>query len=362
MADLMDNRRMIIASSPYLVQENASEPVISLSVPNLASFNVHYGVKQGGSGTPSVTNKRPISPWYSVSAYADGVEIYDKSLGSIAGGVYNIDYDGQTGIASGIYISQTISASSAISSYTTSGSSSIFWGYAGNVNIYNNPEVTIYSNMFNWTGYHYNYGTVPDWSFAGSSSYPNSFWVKVPTSVLSASSLAGAQQWVANNPIQIVAPKKTGAYSADIGSINVALARGLRTISTDPSVSHVTTFDVSYWTNEDLTNLYTAGDRTFERWVTIPIDLPIGTYRFSAVATSADTDASKCLVRFENGNESAATEDANLLTRSTNGESHSLTFHCTTTVTKVVLYASTNWPLGNGDTATFTKIRIERIG
>lgn len=247
--DLNLNRRRIIASAPHLIRVREKEPVIDVAIPNIVSLNIDGGIRQSGSGAPSVFNKRSITPWYTFYVNSDEDEIIAKSLGTLAGNVYDIHYDSQTGIVTTSYISQTITTSSSFSSYTTRGNSSIFWGYAGNLAIYNNPEVTLYSNMFTWSGYHYGYDTAPDWSFAGSSAYPNSFWVKVPTSILPASSLAGATQWALENQIQVVAPGKAGGQSVDVGASNVVLTRGRHTITAHPTLAPYTTFDITYWTH-----------------------------------------------------------------------------------------------------------------
>lgn len=112
-------------------------------------------------------------------------------------------------------------------------------------------------------------------------------------------------------------------------------------------------------------NLYTGGDMTWTNMYKLMFPLPVGIYRFSAAATSTDTDASVCCVRFMTGNDQSASTEGELdsyINRSSSGESHSFIAHCTQPVDHLYLYASSNWPKGKDDTVTFRNIRIVRIG
>ena len=112
-------------------------------------------------------------------------------------------------------------------------------------------------------------------------------------------------------------------------------------------------------------NLYTGGNLTFDNMYKLMLNLPAGIYYFSAAAISTDTDSSICCIRFMTADDSSSateTETQGVINRSTAGESHGMTYHCTTETDHIYLYASRNWPLGQGDTATYRNIHIERIG
>lgn len=115
----------------------------------------------------------------------------------------------------------------------------------------------------------------------------------------------------------------------------------------------------------DAANLYKGQDVTFTRFASIALPglfLSPGTYRFSAVVTSSDTDDSVCMTRFMHTTEQDANGTVYKIERSVNGEPHSLIFECQYTTYFLYFYASSNYPKGTDDVATYKDIRIERIG
>lgn len=240
---VMDERRRMIAAQPHLVSVSGTALSVELAEPKIERVRINLGFQQSGSGVPSVNNVRTIVGWTDAAILIDGVSltVNPASLGSVLHGYY----DTKTGIRWADCTSQTLSGSStgSISSYSSRGTSSIFWGYCGNLTIYNTENMVL-SNMFTFGGYGYNYDGVADWTICGSSSYPNSFWVKLPTSALSAASLDGAKAWVTDHPIQVVSKRASGTTETSIGTKQITLARGPHTITAGAGLDSV---DVDYW-------------------------------------------------------------------------------------------------------------------
>lgn len=248
MGNLMDERRRIIAAQPHLASAFAETQTCVFVEPKIEYLRLYFTPRYDGTGTPSGSNKYSISRWYGLSVHV-GNKLFSKSLSDAGyGGALNGYYDLVTGAFVSNWSANTATASSSISSYSNRGSSSIFWVYASGVKVYNSQDVTLLSNMFTWTGSHYNYDTVPDWSFAGSSSYKNSYWVKVPNSVLPALSLDGAKTWVGSNNITVIGPSAS-PISVNIGEISDLEAdRGSQIVSSANSFGTVM-FSLTYWTH-----------------------------------------------------------------------------------------------------------------
>lgn len=241
--EMLQAKRRIMLNQPHLEHASGSLFTCDFAEPPLKNVIVNVGPDQRGSGTPTGTNIR----WLygrSTADFSIGNQSYSKSLGvALFGGSYNCD----TGLILSKYTSQSATSSSSFSSFSDRGNSVIFWIYYSAVLIYNNPAVPLYSNMFTFVGYHYNYDTVPDWSFAGSSSYKNSVWFKIPKSVLSEVSLNGVKQWVAQNGnIQIVGPRNSGTTSSSTTTLSVSAPRGIQTVD---AVYPNNTISFDYWTH-----------------------------------------------------------------------------------------------------------------
>lgn len=242
---VMEIRNRIIKSAPHLAHASGEEFDIVIAEPPIANMKIGISPIQSGSGIPSGSNKRSISGWGTIRVYF-GIEYVDISMGNFTG-ILHGSYDCESGNVISDWGLRTLIGDTNITSFSNRGSSSIFWGYVSNLKIYNSPQETLISNMFSWTGYHYSYDAVADWSFAGSSAYPNSFWVKVPNSVLPALSLDGAKSWVNDNNIQVAAPLKNGASTGNIGATAVSAPRGFQTVSTVNRFGKITT-EFDYWT------------------------------------------------------------------------------------------------------------------
>lgn len=106
-------------------------------------------------------------------------------------------------------------------------------------------------------------------------------------------------------------------------------------------------------------NLCPENNITFENSQQIKFEtpLPIGTYTASAIVESTDTDSSVCLMLFSYQDGSAIEV---YIGRSSDGERVSRTFELTQDATRVRIYASEGYSLSVGDTATFTKLQIEK--
>lgn len=239
--DMMERHRMIEAQ-PHLATASGTSLSVVVAEPKAERVRVNLGFRQSGSGTPSASNVRTLSGWYLPGIKIDGTDI--TTVPESLGGMIHGYYDSKSGVKYYDYILQTLTDGTGISSYSTSGSSSIFWGYCGQLAIYNSDN-TVLSNMFTFYGYNYDYAGASDWQIGGSSSYPNSFWAKIPTSVLSEGSLDGVKEWIASHNIQVVAPRKSGPVATEIGTMSISLPRGQHTISAFSG----STIELDYWTH-----------------------------------------------------------------------------------------------------------------
>ena len=100
-------------------------------------------------------------------------------------------------------------------------------------------------------------------------------------------------------------------------------------------------------------NLLSLPDETFVQFAEHEIDpIPAGTYIYSGIVTSTDTDGNKCAIIFLD--ESKNTLVSKLLDRST-GTTRiaSSEFTVSSAIKYVRLYASNGYPSGEGDTANF---------
>ena len=162
-------------NAPHLVTVSGTSFDIAVAEPRIEGLVARLHPRQAGSGAPSVNNKRAIAGWSWPSVTIDGnTYTSPESLGGVLEG----SFDYMTGYKVSEYTSQTLSGTSSATSYTKSGNSSIFWGYFGNIAIYNAVYKPLYCNMFTFVEYSYDYAGVPDWSFCGASAYPNSVWFK----------------------------------------------------------------------------------------------------------------------------------------------------------------------------------------
>lgn len=103
---------------------------------------------------------------------------------------------------------------------------------------------------------------------------------------------------------------------------------------------------------KNICNLGTiTGTRNTEQYV----DIPIGTFTISFVATSSDTDASTCSIVFIYADNTLSTA-----IQFNRGTRESYTFTNSKRVTSIRFYASDNYSHSTGDTFSFTDIQIEK--
>lgn len=241
---MIDRKRLFVASAPHLETASGQDFNVNVAEPKIEEFVLHLHPQQAGSGTPSVDNKRPLSGWYFPTLKIDGTAVtFPQTLNGMYNGTYNL----KTGYKVTEYTSASLSGTSSVTSYTKSGDSSIFWGYFSSITIYNAVYRPLYSNMFTFVEYSYNYAGVPDWSFCGSSAYPNSVWFKVPTSVLPEASLAGAKAFLDANPVQIVGPRT--ARTEYVATALPVLTRGVHNIELVSNYSSDSYAEITYWTH-----------------------------------------------------------------------------------------------------------------
>lgn len=241
---MIDRKKIFVMSSPHFTTSSGQDFDVVIAEPKVENFILHLHPQQAGSGSPSVNNKRSLSGWYYPTLKIDGSDIsFPKTLN----GMYNGTYDLKTGYKVTEYTSASLSGNSNVTSYSKSGNSSIFWGYFSSITIYNAVYKPLYSDMFTFVEYSYNYAGVPDWSFCGSSAYPNSAWFKVPTSVLSEASLAGAKAFLNANPIQMVGPRSSGSRTEFVETAFPEISRGVHNIKLIPNFSSDSYAEIQYW-------------------------------------------------------------------------------------------------------------------
>ena len=129
--------------------------------------------------------------------------------------------------------------------------------------------------------------------------------------------------------------------------------------SGDPSPDNVRPF--SGHTQADIKdvgkNLWDDGNISGSRYTTVNLTNPIsaGTYTFSAVVTSSDTDATTCLV-FDATTNSALGQ----IERNVSGSRTYITFTTDHTINALMLFASDNYNHGASDSFSFNNIQIEK--
>ena len=109
-------------------------------------------------------------------------------------------------------------------------------------------------------------------------------------------------------------------------------------------------------------NLYRGGDKTFTLFQKVEnvFELSPGTYSFYASVTTTDTDASSNLVLFYQASPNESGTVSLVMTRQKGIITGTVTF--TKVIRCMALYASDNYTHSLGKTATFSNIRIEKIG
>ena len=249
--EIIQAKRRIMLDQPHLETKSGRSVTIRNDVPKIDSIRLFTGPNYQGSGVPSGDNVRTIGGVYWPAIYIDGT--WNRVSSANTQGTYGGIYDTKTGILTNTWSMQTVTGGSAVTSYSNRGDgTSIFWLYFSNLKLYNDPDITLLSNMFTWAGQSAGY-SLPVWSFSNNASYPQSCYVKVPTSVLPADQLAGAKKWVANNNVQVAAPYRYTPSTVNIGPKNFVLGRGTITITIDErkidDPYFVDKLWVTYWTH-----------------------------------------------------------------------------------------------------------------
>ena len=102
-------------------------------------------------------------------------------------------------------------------------------------------------------------------------------------------------------------------------------------------------------------NLYSLGDKTFTLTADyiLPFLIPEGTYTFSGIFNSTDTDRTNCAVGF------VYEDDSPIIKLFSRGVRTFNTFVFTKKVKALRVYASEGYPTSTGDTGTFTNMQLE---
>lgn len=126
----------------------------------------------------------------------------------------------------------------------------------------------------------------------------------------------------------------------------------------DKNISNikVSNQSASYPVNLPVENLLNIGTATFELAKTYTgLNIPAGTYTFSAKVTSSDTDYSKSRVYFYNSSDAQITYIDLSRDVRTSG-----TITINDTIAKITMYASTAYGVSSGDTATYENVQLEK--
>ena len=164
---------------------------------------------------------------------------------------------------------------------------------------------------------------------------------------------------------------KTDAELADVKSAitNVTDTLGMNGESIDRGTGHPLSLSLeegtkvflefntaeSYFvTGKNLCSLGTVQFTQAKKY-SMPYKLPQGQYVFSCVATSTDTDSTKCMVCLFNGSSAVTT-----LTTFDRGTRQNIVFNTSAEWDAMYFYASNDYSTGAGDTATFADIQVEK--
>lgn len=100
-------------------------------------------------------------------------------------------------------------------------------------------------------------------------------------------------------------------------------------------------------------NLINVTDEAIDAYKLYNLDLPAGTYTFSASVTSDDSDAIESLAVFK------PVDDSNIYIRFQRDVRQSFTFTTTLPLNRLDLYAGTNYASSIGDIATWSEVQLE---
>ncbi len=146
---------------------------------------------------------------------------------------------------------------------------------------------------------------------------------------------------------------KVESYKGDIVTFQAEEEVPLRDLDVDITAQQDLHGYDSPWPAGGGKNKCSLADQTFEQYKEVEVDeIPAGSYIYSAVITSTDTDASQSSVVFlDSGKTTLATK---AIDRSVGGSRVSTSFTVSSPIKYIRLYAATSYPSGAGDTATFT--------
>lgn len=129
-------------------------------------------------------------------------------------------------------------------------------------------------------------------------------------------------------------------YSGGFASPSLDWSQEIESIS-DPSVTIIGK------------NLVNVAEEEINVYKLYDLDLPAGTYTFSAIVTSNDTDASDCLAVFK------PADDSNIYVRFSRDIRQSMTFTSELPIVRMDLYAGTNYASSDGDVAVWKDVQLE---
>lgn len=110
-----EDRMRMIASQPHKFSAAGNTLYVDIGEPKIGKLEVEFGPRQGGIGTPSPTNVRPIYGWSEINAqFHTGKNLFDKNNVEIG---KNIGTDG----------SITDSAAARLTDYIPIGGQCVFW-------------------------------------------------------------------------------------------------------------------------------------------------------------------------------------------------------------------------------------------
>ena len=232
MGDIMDRRREIIASQPHLVTASGSAVLVNIAEPKIERLMVSFLPVQTGSGTPSPSNVRPIMGYATIMA-SIGTMPVDIGLG----GTY---YGGTVDLVSGVMTVTMIGFNPAtlpsLAKDSATSTAFVLSIRKPNNDLPNRKEGGAFiSNRFSTE---ISSGTPGRMSESGSY-----FYLILPASELSESTVNGARAWLTDHPT-VVAYEPVTPQTVTLTPQTIAALRGQQTVT-----SPAGTVEISYWTH-----------------------------------------------------------------------------------------------------------------
>lgn len=229
---VIEQRQRMIAAQPHLVTASGDSLSISIAEPKIERLAVTFSPVQTGSGTPSLSNVRPIMGWSTIAASIGTMPVGISLGGTYYGGV--VDLVGGTMTVTMIGFNPATLPSLAKDSATST--AFVLSIRKPNNDLPNRKEGgAIISNRFSTE---ISSGTPGRMSESGSY-----FYLILPASEMSASTVDGARAWLTDHPT-VVAYEPITTQTVTLTPQTIAALRGQQTVTSTAGA-----VEISYWTN-----------------------------------------------------------------------------------------------------------------